>query len=347
MSRLIITTVGTSLLTNRGWKWGSPLPDAKALETYLDSVSAADASAETNTLHRLELDESDWLEFLHSDTDEGRFCANQLCQYYQGQCRDVRLREIKSLNYHHQSFAQAGLKRLVQIVFESLNTPRPGSPVPVFAATGGFKAEIAFLNLVGALLKIEVYYIHDQFRELVRLPRLPLTWDTNYVLENQDFFEWIDEEPRSSLAVESWLKSRPELRPLVDEDRDGHTYLNAAGDLLYRAAKNLSNTRPQADWPPGDPRPPQEKNGLSGMAHYRPPGWESFVNRLCAIDCVTRVAYDPIAYGGSPVKIIPGSYGEIAVRFGSAEKALPLRVSTTSRSEAQTELIREYLSRLL
>jgi hypothetical protein len=64
---------------------------------------------------------------------------------------------------------------------------------PVLCATGDFKAEVAFLNVLGALLHVE------QFREIVRLPR---------------------------------LRGRPELRPLVMDDAGGHTYLNAAGDLL-------------------------------------------------------------------------------------------------------------------
>ena len=214
---------------------------------------------------------------------------------------------------------------------------------PAFCATGGFKAEIAFLNLLGALLDIEVFYIHEQFREVVRLPRLPLTWDAECVVRHRDFFDWIDTEPRESHDVESWLKGRPELRPLVEDDADGHTYLNAAGDLLYRAAVERLADRPRAIWPAGVALPPSEKNGLSGMEHHRPKGWERFVDRLCVIDCVRRVSYDPIAHSGASVKVLEAESGTLAVRFGSADRALPLRVETTARGENQTELVAEYI----
>ena len=68
--------------------------------------------------------------------------------------------------------------------------------------------------------------------------RLPLTWDAQitFLIQNQNFFEWIKEDLRKSiLQVENRLKSRPELRPLVANVKmDGESYadLSAAGELL-------------------------------------------------------------------------------------------------------------------
>jgi putative CRISPR-associated protein (TIGR02619 family) len=354
MSRVIVTTVGTSLLTNRedgrpwaGWKRGSPLPSSAIVNQWLASADPVKISAETNTLHNLSISNYDWLELLHSQTDEGLFCAQCLASYYAAICRKVALQPIDSLNYHHESFSQHGLKSLVAKVFDILDKEvpnRPGSPEVIFAATGGFKAEIAFLNLIGALLNIEVYYIHEQFRELVRLPRLPLTWDTDYVTQNQDFFEWIEEasEPRSAIEAENWLKGRPQLRSLVEESGN-HVYLNVAGSLLYKAAKSLQNNKPKAHWPPADSNPPQQKNGVSKVEHHRPNGWELAVNWLCSIDCVTRVIYDTNAYGGSPVKVTDN--GDITVRYTDGNQHLPLLVSTTANTPDQSELVCEYIRR--
>ncbi|SHF33437.1 hypothetical protein SAMN02745206_01781 [Desulfacinum infernum DSM 9756] len=93
---------------------------------------------------------------------------------------------------------------------------------------------------MGALLGIEVVYLHELHRELVRLPRLPLTWDDGFVVQNKGFFQWIDEEHRKSVDVESWLKGRPELRSPVEDGEDGCTYLSPNlsdfffGCLLHR-----------------------------------------------------------------------------------------------------------------
>jgi CRISPR-associated protein (Cas_APE2256) len=245
------------------------------------------------------------------------------------------------------SFAQRGLKSLVSESVTAITTAWRDGLQPVFCATGGFKAEIAFLNLLGALLDVEVYYIHEQFRQIVRLPRLPLAWDAEYVARNRDFFEWVDAEPRASVEVESWLHGRPELRSLVEDAEDGNTYLNAAGNLLFQAAKERLAMGPRATWPALDPRPPAEKQDISSVAHHRPRGWERFVQRLCSIDCVCQVRYDETAHGGPTVKILDAATGAIGVRFGAGDTCLPLRVETTARGVAQLELVAEYLRQRL
>jgi putative CRISPR-associated protein (TIGR02619 family) len=350
MPRLLVCTVGTSLLTNRdnrpwaGWNpRKDPLPDANDVESWLATADPVTASAETNTLRGIALDASDQVLLLHSDTPEGRFCSDRLVTFYRaGRCRAADSRPIEALGYHHGSFAQRGLRSLVSEALAALQRARRDGLEPVLCATGGFKAEIAFLNLLGALLSVEVYYIHEQFREIIRLPRLPLTWDGAFVLQHRDFFDWIDAEPRGSVEVESWLRGRPELRPLVVDDADGNTYLNAAGNLLYAAAREQLAQGPRVSWPAPSPLPPADKNGLAGVEHHRPRGWEQFVRRLCEIDCVQRLRYDEAAFGGPAVKVLD-DHGTIAVRFGSADLALPLLLTTTARDRAQTELVAAYL----
>ena len=343
MSRLLIVTVGTSLLTNQGWNGrdGDPLPDATAIDTWLAQADPVAASAETNTLRAIEAQDSDHLLFLHSDTPEGRFCSERLQHFYAEvvKCRDVAGRSLTALGYAHPSFSQKGLKVLVQEAIEAVKQARQQALDPVFCATGGFKAEIAFLNLLGALLEVDVYYIHEKFREIVRLP---LGWNTEWVLSRQDFFDWVDEEPRLSAEVENRLKADPELRPLIEDAGDGYSYLNAAGDLLFRVARELG---PRATWPPAVAIPPDKKNGLSNVEHHHPQGWDNFVKRLCQIDCVSRVSYDASAYGGEKVKILNSAKGDIAVRYGPTGEELPLRVETSARGTSQTELVKEYIAR--
>jgi putative CRISPR-associated protein (TIGR02619 family) len=350
MSRLIICTVGTSLLTNRdgrpwsGWNPRAPdrLPDPPAVDFWLNSADPEKASAESNTLRMLELSDADVLALLHSDTAEGRFCAQALDRLYRPQCRDVSLEQIGRLGYGAADFTR-GLKALVDVTLQLERKGRDQDRQPLFCATGGFKAEIAFLNLLGALLEIEVVYIHELHRELVRLPRLPLTWDPEFVSRHEEFFRWIDEQPRRSGEVETWLRSRPELRLLVEDDSDGHTFLTAAGDLLVKAARERLGAQPRASWPAADPRPPAEKNKVSGTEHHRPKGWERFVDRLCTIDCVRLVRYDSAVHGGPHVKIMDSKTGALGIRFGAGDAALPLRVETTALGNEQCELVASYM----
>ena len=350
MNRQIICTVGTSLLTNRddrpwvGWNPRTPdsLPASLDVDRWLQSASREQASAETNTLRALELDEADVLVLLHSDTTEGWFCAERLATVYKPSCREVSLDRIGELGYGAAEFT-CGLKSLVDVTLRLVHTGRERGREPLLCATGGFKAEIAFLNLLGALLAIEVVYMHELHRQLVRLPRLPLAWDAEFVTRHTDFFTWIDAEPRYSREVESWLKGRPELRSLVEDGCDGYTYLTAAGNLLFKVARERLGSAPRAIWPKADPHPPNEKNKVSSMEHHRPDGWNQFVDRLCTIDCIRLVRYDAAAHGGPPVQIIDAESGAIGVRYGTSGKELPLRVETSARGEEQCELVASYL----
>ena len=353
MARLLITTVGTSLLTNRDerpWEWSfknkEDFPKIEIVDNWLVSADPAKASAEMNTLHRRAIGNTDRISFLHSDTPEGRYCSERLGTYYADKCRAVKQCALTALSYRNESFAQRGLKSLITVTLQEIRMARELSLTPVFCATGGFKAEIAFLNILGALLNIEVYYIHELHREEVQLPRLPLAWDTDYVIQHQDFFAWIKDDMRKSTEVESWLNARPELRTLVEDiEMNGviYTDLSAAGELLFEAAREY---RPRAVWPRSSENSPEDKDGLSGVAHHRPSGWQGFVERLCAIDCVDRVIYDASVYGGDVVKVIDAEAGTIGVRFGPTGNELPLKLETTANEGEQTELVAAYIRRI-
>lgn len=349
MPRLLICSVGTSLLTNPDrpwapWRRETSLPDVGVVADWLRDMDAAVVSAETNTLRALDVTKADEVLFLVSHTPEGEFCGEQLTAFCatryraKGACKTV-----DSLAYDHVRAVNGGLKRLVEIAAAAVQDARNRALQPVFCATGGFKAEIALLSVLGALLQVEIYYIHEQYREAVRLPSLPLTWDAAFVKEREDFFQWIDSEPRPSIEVEQRLNARPELRPLIEDSADGFSYLNAAGNLIFEAARASTGRQPGPHWPDAVLKEPKEKNGVSGVPHHRDAGWEKFVNRLCQIDCVERVRYDSAARQGPRVQTGDADCGEIFVRFGDGQGALPLLVSTTARGTAQTELVADYL----
>jgi len=351
LQRRIITTVGTSLLTNRDRPWGgwrpnsgAKLPDAALVKDWLSKADPSIASAEINTLRAIDVSGQDELVFLHSSTEEGSFCAERLSEYYKKIAMKTIVEEISQLGYGASSFSR-GLKSLIDIVIRHVRESRDKGQLPIICATGGFKAEIAFMNLIGALLQVEVFYMHELHREVVKLPILPLSWDVEFAEENQDFFEWIEEEPRSTKEVENWLKGRPQLRSLVEDSDDGCTYLSSAGYMLYRTAMDKLQSRPRAKWPDPDPKPPSEKNKVSSTEHHRPAGWEQFVRSLCEIDCVTMVRYEGMTWSGPKVRIIDPSKGEIAVLFSKGDLSLPLLVCTTARGEGQTQLVADYIYR--
>ena len=358
--RTVIVTTGTSLLTNRdenvsrpgrpwqSWAFGSELPDKSVPAAYLEHADPLIASAETHTLVRLPLRETDRLVWLCSDTPEGQWCGETLQTHYATRGYLGTLRRIDGLGYHNESFAERGLRNLLAETFKAIDEAG-GADHAVLCATGGFKAQMAYMNLVGILLGVDVHYLHERFDDLITLPRLPLQWNTAWVGEREVFFRWIDDTPRRTVDVERRLKAQPELRALVSDSGDGHSYLTAAGDLLYRTYRARAAEGPRAIWPAASTLHPREKNHLSEVKHHRPDGWERWVDHLCRIDCVASVRYESAGIGtkGELPRIFSANVekGWLGIAYGRGDQVLPMLVETTARGEEQLSLVRGWIER--
>jgi putative CRISPR-associated protein (TIGR02619 family) len=233
--RTILTTVGTSLLGNAGRALGTGDLSDGDLANFLARTDAVRACAETNALSRL-LRDGDQIVFLHSHTDEGRRCAEALRRHYERQGYRAELVEIPDLSYTESRFKLRGLRALVAALAGRIERERAQGRDVLINATGGFKAEIAYATLVGLLFDVPVYYIHERFDELIEMPAAPLAWDYAVLAEWEEFFDWIDAEPRATAEVDRrWPGLPQEVRVLLTDEADGCTYLSPAGEAFVRA----------------------------------------------------------------------------------------------------------------
>ncbi len=246
---IILTTVGKSLLVNFSRQLEKPEADVlkashKELINLIAKMGYDRASAETNSIVKiLDLikkerkveDDQFVLYFLHSETKEGRFCSSILEEYFKSKGYLVVDQEIKGLKYDSKEFESIGLKSLIEEVIGIIRESKRDGDDVVINATAGFKVESAYLTLIGTLFQCEIFYIHELFRELIRIPKLPITL-------NKEFFE-------KYKAILSDLKlgiDRMELNKkygelpqdlvllteIVNEDNREIVTLNVAGRLL-------------------------------------------------------------------------------------------------------------------
>ena len=188
MKTLIISTVGISLLTNYLRSKGIKESDVDSIDksdifAFIDKDPHA-ASAETNSLLKI-LDELGkegvttkdlYFIFLVSETKEGEFCAEILSKYFSDKMKVPSfIVEIEGLRYDEKAFVYKGLMKLLEEVVRIVREHKDKRII--INATGGFKAEIAYLTVIGAILGLEVYYIHEKFKDIVKLPRLPIRID--------------------------------------------------------------------------------------------------------------------------------------------------------------------------
>lgn len=244
----ILTTVGTSLLSNARRDRGIA-PDAPVtlhdLTNYLRHTPAEKACAETNSLSRL-LQEGDRVVFLHSDTDDGHLCAEALQKFYQNEGYHAEILKVPDLNYTESRFKMRGLRSLVATLIKQIQSEHKAGREVLINATGGFKAEIAYATLVGLLFDVPVYYIHEAFREIIEMPPTPISWDFSLIADYEEFFEWVDSEPRTTSEVEQRLCGllREKIHLLLTDEPDGCTYLSPTGEAFYYAYRERVESAP-------------------------------------------------------------------------------------------------------
>jgi putative CRISPR-associated protein (TIGR02619 family) len=352
-----ITTIGTSLLANYGWRRGQALPDPVAADAWLRTTDLKGASAETHTWLKLGiLDEPERHQLLlvHTNTPDGRFCAERLDAWARGRGISCSLDEIVGLGAAGEARFNIGLAELARKLAQHAESGARSGGVAI-AATGGFKAEIAIANLVGALLGAPVHYLYEAFERPVTLEPLPIALNPEALrsgagaalLDKLAAAETGDGAPalvrRAEIASIVRQDARLELYLETCEiDGEEHAGLNPIGVI----ARQLLNA-PAAEWPPESDAVPESKSKLS-RDHHKPNGWEGIVARLARNPYVTSFRYEG-GHRGAQSRIEPAQDSDtelvVLIADGGANPPLGLRVSTAARTAAERDLVLRHVKR--
>jgi putative CRISPR-associated protein (TIGR02619 family) len=237
MSTVILTTVGTSLLSNAHRE---KLVEDWEILNYLSRDPRA-ASAETNSLLRI-MQKGSEVVLLHSYTEDGRRVAALLDRYWQQQGVPCSLVRIAGLAYEAQGFVDYGLKNFVRTLAGEIRKAARRERKVMINATGGFKAEIAYATALGLVFKLPVCYIHERFQEIVTLPPSPFGWDNTLLAWHGDFFEWLSEgeggvRPKSEVQPRAALLPEEAQVLLEDFELEEKRYigLSPLGDAYLEA----------------------------------------------------------------------------------------------------------------
>ncbi len=353
--RTVITTVGTSLLTNRdgrpwgGWRMGQPLPEADSIRQWLPTADPIRASAEIHTWHKLGLfaePQRERVITVHSQTPDGAFCAARLVEYATSKGVQAESRQIAELTYADAATFNRGLGRMVRLLAEAIREGRRSGEVAI-AATGGFKAEIAIANLVGALLGAPVYYIYEQFEQLIKLEPLPVALEPEWLRQGAGgtLLQRMSEEgcvPRET--VSGLIKADGRLDLLLEAAEEEGRELVALNVLGELAAQLLQS--PASQWPTTCGDEPAGKIQLEGAGHHRPSGWREAVDRLARSQFVVRIRYDRTAGIQAGIRPAADNPSDLYAVLKGDDAVLSLRVETTAENAGQRRLVLDHLKKL-
>ena len=187
--RTIICTTGTSISGGKARYTDTEgaEPYRRAIRTRIEEMRGQagagflDAvSAETKSLAALKSEAADAVVFLHTDTPDGRICAELVAEVLErGRGIRVQLKCIAGLQVGDENvFRREGIDHLFGALSE-LTAGKDYDPDAevVLNVTGGFKSVVPYVTLFGLLKRFDIAYIHEGSSRLIRLPPLPVQYD--------------------------------------------------------------------------------------------------------------------------------------------------------------------------
>ena len=270
MMRFVLSTVGTSILTNlidRGnsteGTWFGKLRDSanckqdrlkpetalvintlaeRALEKLMenDVNTNRQISAELNGIYGIYggglPDNSDDQHYLIcTDTFQGQTTGNLIAKFLRDQGFTVVVETPEGLSTQDTESFTKGTKELITWLDNAIPRPDSGWDV-IFNLVGGFKSLQGYMQTFGTFYADEIVYIFEGSSDLIKIPRLPIQIDTTVVQEHRTKFAMMAADEMYPIEK---LEGIPEtlLEPVTD---NGNTMagLSAWGELIWNRTKS-------------------------------------------------------------------------------------------------------------
>lgn len=262
MSILIVSTVGTSILTNLAIKEEKNLlfehsnttePECteevkKIIEQLaettisklknVDEPTARKLSAELNGIYGIMniYNENDYEHLLVcTDTYQGRKSAQIIREYLEKKGYNCNIFAPKGLTTKNKSSFLNGLQNVVKHFENVLTSYKKNGFEIVFNLTGGFKSIQGYLTLLGMFYADKIVYIFESSQsELIELPKLPINTDISLIRRYKDKFWRLYFD---KIKADDFKECPQSFVEKIEVDGTIYFILSVIGKVLFEKAK--------------------------------------------------------------------------------------------------------------
>lgn len=347
---VVLTTSGISLWTNAVRSLKVDQPSRDQLGRFL-SQKPDEASAETNSLLKF-LHRGDEIVFLHTEDERAKLCAEVLMDFLKKEY-DVRLVPL-NLKGRREDLETHLIRNFVDVLISEIEKARRQRQEVVINATAGFKAEVVYSTLVGMIYSVPIKYIYEEFKELITLKPLPIVWNVNLILEYEQFFEWLDQEPRKLTEVGQRIAPYSFDEPpfdafLTQPDADGYVFLSPVGNVLWRHFRQELESAELIDFPAQVEISPKEKiaESLKDKRHHYPAKTDKACQKIAELPYVRQIFSGH--FENTALSRLKGvdDDGTIRLIWADGEKGVNLYVMTSAKGRLQTLKVAKQIEALL
>jgi len=142
---------------------------------------------------------------------------------------------IKGLQVDNRNkFSKSGMPNLVRRIYGLADGGYFGHII--LNITGGYKAAIPFLTVLGQVNNVPLYYIFEETQSLIKIPQTPVNIDWKTIGQHQDILERLEREG----VIEENKKFPETIESLIERAGD-YVTLNTLGIIFWERYKTKFN----------------------------------------------------------------------------------------------------------
>lgn len=266
--KLIICTVGTSIATNQGINIESienqPLTNEQKLNYEIKSISQGiksglskldlkrkeylnKSSAEIKSLVKIGIEKTDQIYLLYTETVDGKLCADLVADYLKHKygC-SVFPKKILGLQVTDgKKFEKEGIHNLLGTLLD-LVEPNIYSYDIILNPTGGFKAIVPYIAIIGMFFGLSVRYIFEKSEHLLNFPLIPLEFNLSRFDLIYDKLSMLENNIMNENEFWDDIKINFEERKIfsgIIEEVDGLIDFSPVGRFLFQRFKKQKGVK--------------------------------------------------------------------------------------------------------
>ncbi len=268
MRKVIISTVGSSLITNKfsnkerneinaisNFTLDELNKDERYHEikvkigkiNYTEIDNLESASAELNGIVKYygaheAIDKNDLHFLLHTDTYLGEFAAMQIQEILKKRgIISVDLIKMNGLNTKSSKEFNQGIKYLFKWCYDNVPKYRDDKYDVIFNLTGGFKSLQGYMSIAGMFYADKIVYVFETGKEIIEIPILPIK------LKKEKIEEYITEYLYAAVDIcpIEYVKNIPDI--YLDKDNE-HAIFSPIGQLAWDQFKDEILSEKLADF---------------------------------------------------------------------------------------------------
>jgi putative CRISPR-associated protein (TIGR02619 family) len=258
MNKVIISTVGSSLITNNfsnkerneinaisNFTFDELIEDKRYHEVidkiekinYTKIENLESASAELNGIVKYygaheAIDKNDVHFLLHTETYLGEFAAMQIQKILKTkEINNISVIKIDKLNTKSSKEFNQGIKNLFKWCYDNVPKYRDNEYNVIFNLTGGFKSLQGYMSIAGMFYADKIVYVFETGKEIIEIPILPIK------LKKEKVEEYITEYlyAANNMCPIEYVNNIPDI--YLDKDKELAT-LSPIGQLAWDQFKD-------------------------------------------------------------------------------------------------------------